>query len=71
MARAKAINYEIEQREGPDGKRRWYLSPDGGEPVAFSTSRETVMEEAIRLTKGRGQIRVRDPKTGQWTDESR
>ncbi|MHB0938997.1 MAG: hypothetical protein ACYC6A_21600 [Armatimonadota bacterium] len=71
--KATAINYEIEQHYDPTvGRLRWYLTREGEmDPIAFSTSKQTVIDAAVELSKGRGQIRVRDPKTGQWTEESR
>lgn len=67
------MDYRIEQKtDTATGHKRWYLTPDGEtESVAFSTSKQTVMAKAITLTGGRGQIRVRHPKTGRWTEESR
>lgn len=66
-------DYRIEQKtDKATGHKRWYLTPEGEkEPVAFSTSKKTLMDRAIDLTAGRGQIMVRDPKTGRWTGESR
>lgn len=70
--KAKSADYAIDYRVDEQGRGRWYLTREGEkEPICYSVSKATLLDEAIRLSGGRGQIRVRNPKTGRWTVESR
>lgn len=65
-------NYEVEQKADTKGRLWWYVTREGAKRATCQrTNQDDAIDEAVRLTKGRGQIKHRDPETGQWTEKSR
>jgi len=62
-----AQDYEVYQGDG-----RWYVQAEGAPaPCGRERTKRAAIALAVKLTAGVGQVRVRNPKTGRYTDESR
>lgn len=65
-------NQLVYQETDDRGRKRWCVQREGviGPIFTFHTKAEA-MQFAVRQTRGEAQIKVRDPKTGQFTKDSR
>jgi hypothetical protein len=65
-------NYLIEWKQDEDERWWWHVTNEATDEVADKFAAKThAINRAVELTQGRGAVKVRDPETGQFTDDSR